>query len=196
METKDHRVLVSNGETLELVRGEKLRIVDVLPSMPKASNVKVNFKGFVGDWKNNTGEDRGYTIDTAADLITRYSLYKKGVEYEILATHGKRVLGRMVVRLTPPRMDYLVLRINNRKHILLRSEDAVSLSRNDEIFLEEIQTNLHTRADIHLHINGHRIKPGEMGKLGKLCSRAGHSNQEVRIKKGPLLLGKVFINVN
>jgi hypothetical protein len=196
METKDHRVLVSNGETLELVRGEKLRIADVLPSMPKASNVKVNFKGFVGDWKNNTGEDRGYTIDTGADLITRYSLYKKGTQYEILATHGKRVLGRMVVRLTPPRMDYLVLRINNRKHILLRSEDAVSLSKNDEIFLEEIQTNLHTRADILLHINGHRIKPGEMGKLGKLCPRAGHSNQEVRIKKGPLLLGKVFINVN
>jgi hypothetical protein len=102
----------------------------------------------------------------------------------------------MVVRLTPPRMDYLVLRINNRKHILLRSEDAVSLSKNDKIFLEEIQTNLHTRADIHLQINGHRIKPGEMGNLGKLCSRSGHSNQEVRIKKGPLLLGKVFINVN
>ena len=196
METKDHRVLVSNGETLELVKGEKLRIVGVLPSMPKASNVKVNFKGFVGDWKNNTGEDRGYTIDTGANLIKRYSLYKKGMEYEILATHGRRVLGRMVVRLAPPKMDYLVLRVNNRKHILLRSEDAVSLSKNDEIFLEEIQTNLHTRADIRLHINGHRIKPGEMGKLGKLCSTAGHSNQEVRIKKGPLLLGKVFINVN
>jgi hypothetical protein len=197
IETKGHRILLSNRETLDLVRGEKLKIVDILPSFPGSSGIKVNFKGFVGDWKNNTGEDRGYTIDTGTDLIKRYSLHKKGEFYEIIASRGdNNALGRLVVRLAPPRMDYLILKINNHRHIYLRSEDTVSLSTKDKICLEEIQTNLHNESGIHLNINGHNIKPGEIKELRKLCGSAGYSNHQVKVKKGPLVLGRVFINMN
>ena len=72
VQAKGHRLLLTSGETLELVKGDKMKIMDVIPS--DLSGVKVNFKGFVGDWKNNTGEDRGYMVNTATALMKRYSL--------------------------------------------------------------------------------------------------------------------------
>jgi hypothetical protein len=196
VETKGHRILLSNGETLDLVKGDKLKIVDIIPSFPSVPGITVNFKGFVGDWKNNTGEDRGYVIDTGANLIKRYSLHKKGKFYTVIASKGDNVLGRMKIRLTPPRMDYLVLKINDSKHIYLRPEDAVSLSRKDKICLQEVHTNLYNKGGIHLSINGHKIKPGEIRELKELCESSAYLKHQAKVSKGPLVLGRIFINMN
>jgi len=191
VQAKGHRLLLASGETLELVKGDKLKIMDVIPSdLPE---VNVNFKGFVGDWKNNTGEDRGYEIDTGTHLMKRYSINNRGELYQIIASQEDRVLGRLLVRLVPPRLNYLVLKVNDQRHILLRSEDKVSLSREDKICLEEIQTNFYSNNDIHLAVNGHRIKPGEVRRLSKLCASP---NNQVEVKRGPLALGRIFINMN
>jgi len=196
IETKGHRLLVSAGETLCLVRGDKLKIVDVLPSIVGSPGIEVNFKGFVGDWKNNTGEDRGYTIDTGTDLMKRYSLHKKGEFYEIIASQKGNVLGRIIVRLVPPKMEHLILKVNNNKHHFLRSEETISLSLKDKIYLEEVRTNLYSKKGIHLYINGHKIEPGEEIELKELCTSPGHVNNQARIKKGPLVLGRIFIDMD
>jgi hypothetical protein len=196
VETRGHRILLSDGETLDLVKGDKLKIVDILPSFPGESGITVNFKGFVGDWKNNTGEDRGYVIDTEADLIKRYSLHKKGELYSVIASKGDNVIGRMAIKLTPPRMDYLILKVNNNKHVYLRPEDAVSLSKKDKICLQEIQTNLYNKRDILLSINGHKIKPGEIRQLRELCGASGYLKHLAKVTKGPLVLGRIFLNMN
>jgi hypothetical protein len=196
IETKGHRILLSNTETLDLVKGDELKIVDIIPSFSGVPGITVNFKGFVGDWKNNTGEDRGYVIDTGADLIKRYSLHKKGELYTIIASKGDNVIGQMNIRLTPPRMDYLVLKINDSKHIYLRPEDAVSLSKKDKICLQAVQTNLYNKRDIHLSINGHKIKPGEIRELRELCGTSSYLKHQAKVTNGPLVLGRVFINMN
>lgn len=196
VETKGHRILLSNGETLDLVKGDRLKIVDILPSFPDSSGITVNFKGFVGDWKNNTGEDRGYIIDTGANLIKRYSRHKKGEHYSVIASKGDNVIGRMHIRLTPPRMDYLILKVNDHKHVYLRPDDAVSLSRKDKICLQEVQTNLHSTKGIHLSINGHKIKPGEIRELRELSGASAYLKHQAKVTKGPLVLGRVFINMN
>ena len=196
IETKGHRLLVANGETLQVVRGDKLKIAEILPSIGGLPPVKVNFKGFVPDWSNNTGEDRGYVVDTGKDLIERHSLNKKGNSYEIVASRDEETLGRMVVSLTPPKMEYLVLRINGQRHIVLRPEDEVSLSPDDRISFEEIHTNLHSKEGITLNFNGQKIKPGEGGKLKTLCKARNDFNYEVKVEKGPLVLGKVFIGAH
>ena len=196
IETKGHRLLISNGGTLHLVKGDKMKIIGVLPSLPDPSGIKVNFKGFVGELKNNTGEDRGYTIDTGTRLIKRFSLKKKGEFYKIIVSQGDDVLGQMVVRLIPPRLDYLILNINNQRHVLLRSDDTVSLTMDDKICLEEIQTNLYSKAGINLNINGYKIKHGEVKKISDLGTSPVYFNHPIKVKKGPLLLGRVFIKMD
>lgn len=104
IETKGHRMLVSNNETFEVIRGDRLKIVDVLPSTSRRSGIKVNFKGFVGDRKNNTGEDRGFVIDTGSALMKNWSIHKKDEFYEVVVTQGDTKIGRLIVKLMPPKM--------------------------------------------------------------------------------------------
>jgi hypothetical protein len=193
IETNGHRLVLADGETLDLVMGDDLKILDILPSQEDTSGITVNFKGFVGNPKNNTGEDRGYLIHTGAGLLTRYSLGNKGRLYEIIASDDGRVLGRMVVRLVPPKMDYLVLRIDDHRHVYLKSEDTVSLSMENRICLEEIETNLYSENGICLKVGEHLLKPGEVRELRALCALDGQSSHPVQVKKGALVLGQVFI---
>jgi hypothetical protein len=193
IEAKGHRLLLANGETLNLAKGDAMKIVDVLP--PGMSGLEVNFKGFVGNWKNNTGEDRGYRIETGTALMTRYSLNKQGRLYEILASKGETVLGRILVELAPPKLDHLVLGVNGHEHVFLRPGETVALSPEDTISLEEIQTNLHSQKGIHLSINGHKVGPGEKVRLGDLPGRGASPRRPIDAKMGPLVLGRVFVDL-
>jgi hypothetical protein len=90
----------------------------------------------------------------------------------------------------------LILKINNHKHVYLRPEDAVSLSKEDKICLQEVQTNLYNKRDIQLSINGHQIKPGQIRNLEELCGASACLKHQAKVTKGPLVLGRVFINMN
>jgi hypothetical protein len=195
VEAMGHRLLLANGETLHLVKGDKIKIVDVLPSPPDSSGIEVNFKGFVGDRKNNTGEDRGYVIDTGKDLIKRFSLHRKGKSFQVVASRNDHLYGRLYVELAPPKLDYVILKVNSHKHVLLKPKERVSLSPKDEICLEEIRTNLSDNKGLHLHINGHKVRFGERTGMKTLYPSPGSSGNPVQIKKDDLILGEVFIHV-
>jgi hypothetical protein len=194
IEAKGHRILLSNGETFDLVEGDHLKILDVIPSRLSSSEVKINFKGFVGNWKNNTGEDRGYDINTSSDLMARFSLQKKGKVYEIIVTEGTNVLGRFFVKLNPPKFNYLVLKVNDCPPKILRSGDSIKLSKGDELCLKEMQTNLYSKQRVHLSINGHSLMPGKKQSVAMLIGdSAVSSRNEAFVKKDNLLLGKINI---
>ncbi|MFC1580396.1 M14/M99 family metallopeptidase [Thermodesulfobacteriota bacterium] len=196
VESMGQRILLEDQDTLHLVKGDKLKILDILPSPSSPSDIKVNFKGFVGDRKNNTGEDRGYTIDTGKNLMRRYSLHKKGKVYVVIATKGKKELARFLVDLSPPKMDYMILGVNSHQHHFLRPEQTVILSRNDEICLEEISTNLYATKGIRLSVNGHSLEHGETAKVKELCATSAGNRHRVDVKKGRMVLGSVTFVVD
>ncbi|MCU0594215.1 MAG: M14/M99 family metallopeptidase [Desulfobacterota bacterium] len=195
IEAKGHRLLLANGETLPLVRGEEIKIVDVLPRAPSSSGVKVNFKGFVGDQSNNTGEDRGYPINTGTDLMERFSLDGKGDSYEIVVNQGEALLGRVVVRLNSPKVDFLVLRVNGHGLHVLKPKSALSVSREDTICVEEVRTNLSSSDGLSLKINGQTVLPGEVKTVKELYPAAKASDTQLKVEKGPLVLGMITLNV-
>jgi len=190
VEALGRRLLLYEGETLELVRGDKMKIVDIFPG--DLTGVQVNFKGFVGDRSFNTGEDRGYDVDTANDLMQRYSIDKKGETYPIVASQGDTIIGQFNVRLKDPRLNFLSLKMNGTKRILLGPEDSVTLSVNDKIRVEEIATNLYNTSELSMSINGKRFLNGDSDEIGELCTR--HRN-EVTVHSGSLLIGKVYIEI-
>jgi hypothetical protein len=195
IEAKGHRLLLANGETLHLVRGDELKIIDVLPRAPYSSGVKVNFKGFVGDQSNNTGEDRGFTINTASDLMERFSLDGKGEAYEIVVNQGEMLLGRGIVKLASPKVEFLVLRVNGHGHHILKSKSAFSVSREDTICIEEIRTNLSSSDGLSLKINGQTVLPGEEKTIKELYPAARTSDTQLKVEKGSLVLGMITLNV-
>ncbi|RPJ20131.1 MAG: hypothetical protein EHM26_06115, partial [Desulfobacteraceae bacterium] len=191
IEAKGLRLLLANGETLHLVRGEELKIIDVLPRAPSSSGVKVNFKGFVGDPSNNTGEDRGFAINTGSDLMERFSLDGKGEAYEIVVTQGETLLGRGIVRLTSPKVEFVVLRVNGHGHHILKPKSAFSVSREDTICVEEIRTNLSSSDGVSLKINGQTVLPGEVKAVKDLSLASKASDTQLKVEKGSLVLGMI-----
>jgi len=184
------RIYVPQGETHDVVRGEILKIVDVYPKV--TGKVVVNFKGFVGDQVNNTGEDRGYDIDTGKGLLERYAMGGKGNIYQIVVTRDEKEIGSLNIRLIQPEMEYLVFRINNDGHALLRPDEAITLSARDTISFEAAATNLADNNQIHIDINGKKINKGGAAITGELCNA---KRNEVIIKKGEVAISRVFIDL-
>lgn len=182
--------LFPEGSTCDIVRGDILKIVDVFPRSLRDSTV--NFKGFVGDRVNNTGEDRGHIINTGKDLLKRYSTDDKGNNYQIVVTKDDKEIGNLNIRLIQPKMEYLVLKIDDKRHVLLRPDESISLSSKDNILLEAVETNLFNADGIHLEINGQRIRTGETGVAGELCKSR---RNVVNIKKGKLHIARIVIDL-
>jgi hypothetical protein len=195
IEAKGLRLLLANGETLHLVRGEELKIVDVLPRAPFSSGVKVNFKGFVGDPSNNTGEDRGFAVNTGSDLMERFSLDGKGEAYEIVVTQGETLLGRGIVRLASPKVEFVVLQVNGHGHHILKAKSVFSVSREDTICIEEVRTNLSSSDGLSLKINGQTVLPGEVKAVKDLSLASKASDTQLKVEKGSLVLGMIPLNV-
>jgi len=95
------RIEVSAEDTVEVPSGAVLEITEAVIDKPAyGKSLVVNFKGFVGDKSNNTGEDRGYKIDTGKGLMQKYSLDGKGLAYPIVVSCLNKEIGRVVVKFT------------------------------------------------------------------------------------------------
>ena len=93
---------VANMESLEVAKGDRLKIVDVIVEGMDRKDISVNFLGFVGKRSVNTGEDRGYLIDTAKDLWVKYSVKGEGAEYPIIVKQGDKKIGEVFIKIRKP----------------------------------------------------------------------------------------------
>jgi hypothetical protein len=83
MQVNADKVALAPGEHRRVTRGDVLVLKDLITMPPDDRGLKVNFKGYVGNKFYNDGEDRGCTINTDTDLISRFSRSLKGETYEI-----------------------------------------------------------------------------------------------------------------
>jgi hypothetical protein len=93
------QTVVDNYSRITLDHGDILVIEDLLHSPKDPAQYVVNFKGFVGNKSFNSGEDRGYPIDTGADgvLMPRFSRDKKGRHYHVLTTLEDQEVGKLYI---------------------------------------------------------------------------------------------------
>ena len=91
---------VFNGETLKVKRGDKIKIVSADAGGVPANDIVVNLLGFTGDKNKNTGEDRGYLIDTNRDMWKKYSTDGKGSEYPIIVKYRGGKIGGVILKIT------------------------------------------------------------------------------------------------
>lgn len=91
---------VFNGETFKIKKGDKVKIVSATTEGVLPKDVTVNLLGFVSNRSDNTGEDRGYIVDTAKDMWKKHSKGGKGKEFPIVVKHKGEKIGSIVLRLT------------------------------------------------------------------------------------------------
>ena len=194
IEADGRKQLIENGGTLKIIRGDSLKVIDILPeSLARQQDLIVNFKGFVGNWKNNTGEDRGYSIDTARDLLERYSIHGKRKLYRIVVLHGKATLGEMFVSIAEPSFEYLIVRLNNQTYVLKNGE-TIDASMNDYLTVEAVQGNVVWESKIQIRANGDLLRPGKAIMVREITG-AGIPTLKIDLTRGELFLGEVYIRI-
>jgi hypothetical protein len=188
------RRIVKSSETLHVVRGDVLRILDILPeSLASRQVICVNFKGFVGDWKNNTGEDRGYKIDTGRDLMDRYSLYGQRRVYRIIVSQEKEILGTVLVKIIEPSLEFLILKLNNKTYAL-KNRETILAAPDDYLAVVGIKSNVDEEKEIRAGAHGNRLMLGEARKIRDIPGRTGNTLRIDLTRKG-LLLGEIFVRL-
>jgi len=90
--------IADTNDHIELTKTSTFEIIDIITKGIDPSVFVVNFKGFVGNRANNTGEDRGYVIDIGRNvLMKRYSIEKKGSHYYIVTTLDDKEVSRLYI---------------------------------------------------------------------------------------------------
>jgi len=194
IEAEGRKQIIENGGTLEILRGDSLKVIDILPEgLARQPEVIVNLKGFVGNWKDNTGEDRGYSIDTARDLLERYSLHGKRELYKVVVSRGKEILGTMFVRIAEPSFEFLIVRLNNQAYALKKGE-TIEASVHDYLTVEAVTGNVGWENRIKIRANGDSLMPGKAIMVGEIPG-AGMAPLRIDLTRGEIYLGEVYIRI-
>jgi hypothetical protein len=187
--TLGKNLIVSEGDTLHIIRGDILEIVDARAADKTWTEFRINFVGFVGNEKENDAEDRGYSIDTAQDLIPRFSIDGAGMCYKIEALNRSRVAGTLFVKLDNPRVDYLIAERCDGVRLALSPGSTVNCSETEPIKLLSIVSNVSDSPFISLLVtNG--SEPGKEVILPAPVDIRGDA--EVKFRRSSMTIGSIL----
>ena len=197
--------VVKNGENMKVIRGDLLRMTDVITNLPDQNAVVVNFKGFVGNTQNNTGEDRGYLIDTSKELLKKYSKGGLNKQYPIIVTVNNKEIGKVWVDFIEPRLEYLVVSLNGDKKMCYTPDEVIETCYNDGIEIVDVKTNVADNYRVKVNFKGFSGSDSgdDRGKSILLndtllksysIDKKGH-RYEIVVSRGEILLGKVKVHI-
>jgi len=192
-----------NFARLHLIKGDKLEIVDVMSRTLHASDLKVNFKGFVGNPRENTGEDRGYVIRTDSDLQPKYSLEGQGRIYPVIVYYNQSIVGKLFIELSTPYMTYIIIEIDNKEKRCLSPGEQCFISYLNNFQIIDLKTNIPDNDGVQLFINSPNFssvltRPKTPIHWDSLYFDKRKQSQlfKIEIKRDLLLLGSVDIIVD
>jgi hypothetical protein len=195
LEVNGEKRLMENHGTLDMIMGDHLRILDIVTQGGPPGKIKVNLVGFVGDKKDNKGEDRGFLVRTARDLWPRYALDEEGTRYRIVALQGKTMVGEMVLVLQPPRLSYLVVGQADGPHACLPEGARLQAKPSEEIRILDIKTNVPDNMGVTLQVQGKAVslEEGADGWVVRLLDDATEENAEILVIREGIPMGRVWL---
>lgn len=196
----EERIFQSN-EHVKIIQGDRFEIVDVISGIADSSDLVVNFKGYVGDRQNNTGEDRGYVIDTGRDLWKRYSLNKKGEAYQLVVTNRGNAVAKLFVDLEAPALKYIVLKTKDDNMQCFKPGDTASVSIRGPLKLIDINTNVDRNLGVKAFImgpgsfvRGINIKDDITVDNLKRNNPQKSSRYRIEIRRDNIVLGSIYLD--
>jgi len=195
VEIENQRHLTANGECLEAFDGDLVKIVDIITEGgPRARDLFVNFKGFVPRGIKNVGEDRGFVIHTAKDLLKRYSLSKTEKLYAVVVEKKSKIMARMTIRLNKPKMDYVILRQNGESRLCVYNGEALMVKPGDQFQVLDFKTNVAPSSRIKIKIQGHAVQIKNPEAL--LSFKTLEGDAKLIITREGLTLGEIHLKTS
>jgi hypothetical protein len=178
VEVEGQRRMLASGEELNLIKGDRFKIVDVLTNQSSPNSLTVNLKGFVPSVPGkNQGEDRGYEVHSDRDLMKRFSHCPASYSHNyrchrVLAKQGERLLGEITVVLKPPKLDYLILKRKNGGKMVYHDGESVRAHPGEKLEVVDLKTNLSSGRGLTLALH-------KSGKNVNLKGRLIDTSQDI-----------------
>ncbi|HLA51646.1 MAG TPA: M14/M99 family metallopeptidase [Thermodesulfobacteriota bacterium] len=198
VEVNGLRQVLSNEEHLRIIKGDKMKLLDVVADGISAANdimaLTVNFLGFVGNKMKNTGEDRGYLINTAKDLWLKYSKGSKGLEYTVAISYKDKKLGEVFVDMEEPKLNYIVVKHGQGGKRWYANGDTISVTAKDTLEIIDVKTNVNGNGGVKVNFSGN-----EFGNVNKIITfnkdYAANRDNEIVVTREGIVIGKTKIQI-
>ena len=153
LQVNDNVQVFHNDENIQLQFGDKIKIIDTVPSSQKNGQLRINLFGFVPDKPVNTADDRFVTIDTGTDLIPQYSRDGEGKEYIIRVERYNEILSTFNVVLS--KADLLSVRLEyGDQTVTLKENETVEIDKNEIVKIVDVSTSVADPAELQVNFKG------------------------------------------
>jgi hypothetical protein len=131
--------------SISIVRGDKIKLIDMFGLPPDTGKLEVNFKGYVPPSQFNTGDDRGFLIDTATDLRPDYAknMDDGSAVYNIEISRNRKILASMqLIIVQQPRWEYVLVKGLNGEPALYYPGQDLLYKPGNKLQIMDVKTNL------------------------------------------------------
>jgi len=195
VEVNGLRQVLSHGEHLKVIRGDKIKLLDVVADWVNTNDLSVNFLGYVGNKMKNTGEDRGYLINTATDMWTKYSKDGKGLQYPIAINYMNKRIGEIFVDIDEPKLNYIVVKHSQGGQRWYADGDIITVTPKDTLELIDIKTNINGNIGVKINVFGN-----DLGNQNKIITFSKKTADEVHtaivVAREGIILGRAKIQIS
>lgn len=189
------RQVLSNEEHLKVIRGDKIKLLDVVADWANTNDLSVNFLGYVGNKMKNTGEDRGYLINTATDMWTKYSKDGKGLQYLIAINYMNKRIGEIFVDIDEPKLNYIVVKHSQGGQRWYADGDIITVTPKDTLELIDVKTNINGNIGVKINVFGN-----DLGNQNKIITFSKKTADEVHtaivVAREGIILGRAKIQIS
>jgi hypothetical protein len=193
--------ILNNQGHFKLIEGDIIEIVDVITGLTDPSELVVNLKGFVGNRSVNTGEDRGYKIDTGKDLWKRYSINKRGKQYQVIVTLNDKKVGKLYIDLEEAELKHMVFGFEDGSLRCFFPGDTIDIREEKALQLVDLTTNISGNRGVKAYLIG----PGSKARpvkykvplfphMDKQGARNGLAQYRLEVRRGKVQMGSININ--
>lgn len=188
------RQVLSHEEHIRIIKGDKMKLLDVVAEGVNVNDLSVNFLGFVGNKIKNTGEDRGYAIHTAKDLWLKYSKDGKGLEYTIAISYKDKRIGQVFIDMEEPKMNYIVVKHRQGGQRWYADGDTIAVTSKDVLEVVDIKTNVQGNAGVKVNVFGDELKK-ENQKITFDKQSLAKNRDGIVITREGIVIGKTKIQI-
>ena len=150
--------LVKNGETLRVVRGDKIRILEGTLNEVGKKIEAINVIGFNSP-KSRKGDDRKIEFSSFA-FQNEWSENKQGDTFVAIASSGNVTHGAVFFKLIEPELNFAVLDVNGRE-VVLRSGEPFVGSATDQVRVKRVVTNVADNDNVFVQMVPVKGRSGE-----------------------------------
>ena len=168
--------VVRDGEELQVVTGDRVTIKD---GTLRDGSGKIRELNVVGYQSPRGTEDRGFTIDTAKDLKSKWSEGGRGDVYAVVASSKATLHGAIYLHLVAPALRYAEVSINGQARVF-RDGEPVKVRAQDAVKVERVVTNLQSHDGVLFQMA--EVDPA-------------HGDYEIRFTRGELVFATIPLKV-